>query len=289
MGRDQGPPCGIVSSSNIYVDAQNPLWLPESKPSKTIEISSSSFLRPSFTLSVFDKQNPLLRLGDTRTASANYVLPEDSLIVHRYISAASQWGQKEKFVVEIHNRGSAPLVARYVDSLPAFIKPAFHTLTIAALQDGSTGSTGKQPLPVCWREGKRALIQSVFSSFVPGVDWEISPGEAHRPAGLQVHMSLPAGQGLSITMEWRKTFLHYATYPPDPHRGFHVPSGVLLVSLPGDRDCFPNTTDPFLRSLLCHEATVYRYTEALLLSLPTPDFSTTHTHPPFNTPSATNA
>jgi len=108
------------------------------------------------------------------------------------------------------------------------------------------------------------------------VEWEISPGEAQNPAGIQAHMSLAAGEGLSIILEWRKTFLHYASYPPDPHRGFHIPSGVLLVSHPGvgeQRPLFSNTRDPFLSSLLCRESVVYRYTEALLLTLPTPDFS----------------
>jgi len=93
-------------------------------------------------------------------------------------------------------------------------------------------------------------------------------------------MHLPAGTGVSISLKWRKVFLHYASYPPDPHRGFHIPSAMLVVSLPTESEertrCRvgqAHYTPKLLDSILCGEAVVYRYTEALLLSLPTPDFS----------------
>ena len=95
-------------------------------------------------------------------------------------------------------------------------------------------------------------------------------------------MILTAGSGVSFSFEWRKAFLHYASYPPDPHRGFHIPPGVLVITFPAGREtqCREATgIAPLLQALSCAttpgtSAVTTRYTEALLVMLPTPDFST---------------
>ncbi|KYQ90776.1 hypothetical protein DLAC_09416 [Tieghemostelium lacteum] len=112
----------------------------------------------------------------------------------------------------------------------------------------------------------------------------IMPAETRSsPSTLELSFELPPNSVASMSIDFDKVFLHYTEHPPDANRGFDLGSGVvtchiqpesiptlhgesidlewspLLYTKKSSRD---NTTIP-----------VRIYTEGLLITLPTPDFS----------------
>lgn len=77
--------------------------------------------------------------------------------------------------------------------------------------------------------------------------------------------------------KFEKAFLHWTEHPPDAHRGFDIGSAVITAYLPlSHSDLTLNTLEwsPLIYGKKNPENVPFRvYTEGLLVSLPTPDFS----------------
>jgi GPI-anchor transamidase subunit T len=87
---------------------------------------------------------------------------------------------------------------------------------------------------------------------------------------LEVQLSIPGNETLSLTWEFDKSILRYTEYPPDANRGFDV---AYLPSIPAFSFMFCSNViwgSPAIISVV--GGGVLR-TPSLLLSLPTPDFS----------------
>lgn len=74
------------------------------------------------------------------------------------------------------------------------------------------------------------------------------------PAQIHTRVQVPPGRAVAIAVAFEKLLLQYAEYPPDPNHGFEIAPAVVTV-VGGDRDGY-----------------TLRLT-ALLVTLPTPDFS----------------
>lgn len=79
-----------------------------------------------------------------------------------------------------------------------------------------------------------------------------------RPNQFQVDLILPAQSSAVISVEFDKAFIRLSEHPPDANRGFDVASGVARFTFIDDAAI----TEPLTR-----------FTEPLLIPLPTPDFS----------------
>lgn len=91
---------------------------------------------------------------------------------------------------------------------------------------------------------KEDVIQDIY--YRPALDRE-------RGTQLEVKLRIPPKSTVFLTYDFEKSILRYTEYPPDANRGFDVPGAVITIL---------NGTSPSnLR------------TTALLLNLPTPDFS----------------
>ena len=75
-----------------------------------------------------------------------------------------------------------------------------------------------------------------------------------RPIVLELDVVVHPESELCWSVEFDKRFLHLSQYPPDPHRGFDLSPGAFVVSAAGGG------------------SGIY-YSDALLLHVPTPDFS----------------
>jgi GPI-anchor transamidase subunit T len=100
----------------------------------------------------------------------------------------------------------------------------------------------------------------VYSHRIGGLDgvdeWLFVPPEDRLAFGrFEFTATLRRGEPLSLHIEYDKAFMVWTEYPPDAHQGFLSPSGIVTV-------------------LSADDAAAYRhYTEPLLVTLPTPDFS----------------
>ncbi|KAJ3291040.1 Subunit of the glycosylphosphatidylinositol transamidase complex-like protein [Borealophlyctis nickersoniae] len=79
-----------------------------------------------------------------------------------------------------------------------------------------------------------------------------------RPSVLEMALVLPPDSVTSLSIDFDKAFIKYTEHPPDANRGFDVGSAVITLPL-----------DPSVPTGRQERM----YTEALLISLPTPDFS----------------
>jgi len=78
-----------------------------------------------------------------------------------------------------------------------------------------------------------------------------------RPTVIEANLSIPKNSTTRLILDIDKAYMRYTDYPPDSHRGFDVPSGVVLVK-PIDGEAREG------RRI---------YTTSTLLDMPTPDFS----------------
>jgi len=85
-------------------------------------------------------------------------------------------------------------------------------------------------------------------------DLVIIPALVRRRTNMiEYSMDIPPQSSVLITLQFEKAFLHWTEHPPDANRGFDLGSAVVTVH---------------------DDSKDYRiYSEALLVSLPTPDFS----------------
>lgn len=102
--------------------------------------------------------------------------------------------------------------------------------------------------------GERKDSGLVKMKYVPGVD-------RTRPYVLETELKLCPRCTVDVSIEFERTFLKWNEYLPDASHGFYIPSGVLDVYFDSQN---------FTRAGITSERV---HTEAILVSLPTPDFS----------------
>ncbi len=80
-----------------------------------------------------------------------------------------------------------------------------------------------------------------------------------KPYSMELVLSIPARSSLKIVLQFEKSILQWLEYPPDANHGFYV--GSACISYIDETSC-------------CNISSLTRlYTQTLLVSLPTPDFS----------------
>lgn len=157
------------------------------------------------------------------TSDFNKVLPkqETPLLVSRSLTGYSQ--DRGGMRVTLHNPQDKDVSLVYFESLPWFMRIYLHTLQVSG----------------------NGTIENQF--FKPAID-------RTRPTHLELALTIPAGQSLTLTYQFDKSLLLFSEYPPDANHGFAIEPAVVKIIENG--------------------STVYQLrTASLLLTLPTPDFS----------------
>jgi phosphatidylinositol glycan class T len=136
---------------------------------------------------------------------------------------------------EITNHAPHTVEVLYLEMVPWFFRLFLHTLSVS---------------------GASVLHQH----YEPAKDRE----RAHM---LELHLSLPPLSTSSLSLQFNRAYLKWTEHKPDAHHGFYVNSAVLTAVL---SECLNCTTT----SSSDQDLTMLRlYSEPLLISLPTPDFS----------------
>lgn len=168
---------------------------------------------------------------------ANQALEVPSIRATRYAAGYGQ--EKGRLVTKIFNRASKSIPVVLFDVLPWYLRVYFHTLVVT----NSNGNT----------------VEPLRKEFSLGVD-------RVRPYSMELVLSLPPKSTTTVEIAFEKSILKWLEYPPDANHGFYVAPAV--VSYPCDADkCLQQCLD---------EDSPRRnrvFTEAVLMNLPTPDFS----------------
>ncbi|KAI8825734.1 GPI transamidase component PIG-T [Fimicolochytrium jonesii] len=121
------------------------------------------------------------------------------------------------------------------DAVPWYLKLYLHTL-----RTETTAGNGAD------------IVKDLF--FQPAID-------RGRPAVLEMAMTLPANSTTTLYIDFDKAFIKYTEHPPDANRGFDIGAAIITFTTPSGEDGDV-------------QGKTHRiYTESVLVSLPTPDFS----------------
>ncbi|XP_076449628.1 GPI-anchor transamidase component PIGT-like [Babylonia areolata] len=165
---------------------------------------------------------------------------------HRYVTGYGL--EKGGVSCLIYNTLSTTLPILYMDSLPWFTRVFFKSVRVES----------------------RGTEVPYKIHYIPGRDRE-------RSYHLEMAFTLPPRSVTKVSLQFERAFLKWTEYPPDANHGFYINSAVISVNLPSDKTFIaPSHNTSTLLDMVSDESLshfVRLYTESLLVSLPTPDFS----------------
>jgi len=160
-------------------------------------------------------------------------------------------------VTQIRNSGAEAVTVVLYDVLPWYLRVYFHTLRVEARLSHNR---------------IRTLVPA-RSEFVPGLD-------RSKPYTVELVVTLPPNSVTKVSVDFEHSILKWNEYPPDANKGFYVGPALVTTLLRPDQtqglslDPRHSTLkDQLTRHSTTDRVLVQLYTEPLLISLPTPDFS----------------
>ncbi len=202
-----------------------------------------------------------------------------TLEVQRYFTGYGQ--EFGGIAVHLTNTGNTPLNITYYEVLPWFLRVYFHTFHITTHPLLSQNEEESE-----LQAGKDKNNNNNNGNIdVPNSQYQhrYIPAESrYTPSVIEISsLLLPPRTITTFTVHFEKAFLHYTEHPPDANRGFDIGSAIVTVHLNGSFNQGRNGLEwsPVLYPSSSSSGkgsstnTMRIYTEGLLVSLPTPDFS----------------
>lgn len=251
FGQGLNGACKLATSSKIYLDITDKDFEVSPKPSKTIDSKRGG---SDTTFAEFDVKKLTSESSKMMNIAVvnkkNKQIPITSpppLYAKRFLQGTGK--ERGKIVNQITNTHWSALNIVTLENIPWFVPIYLHTLKL------KIGNKEIQPKAI---------------KYIPGV-------QRKQPYHLEVALTIPPRTTLEMSIEFDYIFLRWQEYPPDANHGQYVSSAVISTMLPM---ALNYTSAPIETSLYaeCFNATRSSYflrihTEALLINLPTPDFS----------------
>lgn len=256
--------CPLASMSTIYVDVSNNgsvgTYRLSPEPTQLVISGEGTHKR---SLAIYDIKHHVAQGRFNLAAQYEkphiyWIIPEPPLHITRYIQG---YGLERGGIVNRikNNHPTKPVRVVLLDVIPWFLPVYLHTLKISS--------------------GSRQL-KAEHVSYQPGRDRE-------RPHHLELTIMLPPAAETVVSYEFERAFLKWTEYPPDANHGFYAGAAVLSALLdepvanysgdislcPSLRHCITGTASALDAKDSSRKQFVRIYTETLLVSLPTPDFS----------------
>ncbi|XP_006839316.1 PREDICTED: GPI transamidase component PIG-T isoform X4 [Chrysochloris asiatica] len=253
-------PCPLASESRIYVDITN-----FNQDNDTLEVSPAPTTTYQDTVLGTRKTYAVYDLHDTALITSSRHLnlqlkwkrrpdseapPVPFLHAQRYVSGYGlQKGELSTLLYNTHPYRAFPVLL--LDTVPWYLRLYVHTLTIT--------SKGKENKPS-------------YIHYQPAQD-------RLQPHLLEMLVQLPASSVTKVSIQFERALLRWTEYTPDPNHGFYVSPSVLSALVPSIVATNPVDWEkgPLFNTLfpISDDSSYFvrLYTEPLLVSLPTPDFS----------------
>ncbi|KAL7744873.1 hypothetical protein ACLKA6_007156 [Drosophila palustris] len=257
--------CELASSSKIYVQRNEQGERFQLVPPPHDEVTS---IRGGYTslYGVYDLQQLFDREQGARLFNIAWVGAKDNNRKHRTLSLPPIYahryllgnGQKRgRIATEISNTHYESLPVVLLELIPWYVHAYLHTLSIR-IKSQHRHEYGPKELPF-------KLLH-----YSPGKQREL-------PTHLEIGFVLPAQSSALITIEVDYLLLKWLEYPPDANHGHYIGAAVISSQLPMGRNytALPLEGHLFKDSFNASRPsyTLTLRTEALIVSLPTPDFS----------------
>jgi len=252
FGIGVGTACPMADTSQIFVDVSGGNFQLNPAPDREVLTGSGMNVR---NYGVYDVKS-FSPDGRIKNLSARHSKPHIYGIVHSPVLTASRHltgaGQERGGIrASIKNMGKEPITVVYLDVVPWFLRLYLHTLKI---------TVDNEPL------------KPIHTHYIPGVD-------RARPYHLELVLKLPARSTTTISIQFEHSMLRWVEYPPDANHGFYVGSATITARIPDNRNATLLAPEDSTLSYAIWgnppsvNTVVHIFTEILLVSLPTPDFS----------------
>lgn len=249
FGQGLNGACVLSSSSMIYLDVTNKDFDMTPKPNNVIlsKRGGTESLYAEFDIQKLSK-NRLFNLAIVN--KKDKIIPLSTpppLFAKRFLMGTGK--ERGKIVNQITNSHWSSLNIVILENVPWFVPIYLHTLKL---------TIGNQ------------VIQPTAVKYIPGE-------QRVRCYHLEVAIKIPARSTLELSIDFDYIFLKWQEYPPDAHHGHYIGPALISTMLPM---ALNYTSIPIDGSLFAHSFNASRqsyylmlHTEALLINLPTPDFS----------------
>lgn len=246
--------CVLASSSIVYVDVTSNFtnyYQLSMEPTKFVNLDRGGFTRRYAVYDLgSDKFPAIFSISSRSLVKEPKILPKSPppIVAHRYLVGYGQ--ERGGITTRIHNNHWSDIDIIFSDQIPWFIEIYLHTLNIE--------SNGK-------------LIRHKILHYVPGQP-------RTRSYYMEIALRLPAQSITTLTIKFNYVFLKWQEYPPDANHGFYIGSAVISTVLPTAKNytAIPSSGSLFA-DVFDHKIQrnypVRIYTEIILVTLPTPDFS----------------
>lgn len=258
--------CELAESSKIYVQRNELGERYQLVPEPVHEVKTTRGGH-SVVYSVYDMYEQFKEAGERlfnvawlapKSANRRRNLAKPSLppvTVHRYLLGHGQ--ERGRIVTEVTNSHYDALPIMLQEVIPWYVHAYLHTLSIR-----------RKPQRVNEYGGQRLTFKLLH--YTPGKQREL-------PSHLEIGFMLPGQTSALISIDVDYLLLKWLEYPPDANHGHYIGSAIVSSQLPMGRNY---TALPPEGHLFEHSFNATRpsyvlslHTEALIVSLPTPDFS----------------
>ncbi|EGC37953.1 hypothetical protein DICPUDRAFT_29464 [Dictyostelium purpureum] len=245
--------CPLASTSKVYIQKQDNLETGlKVSPDPESQQSNQQYL-------VYDlkkyKEPLKLKLNWYRNFDRSNKYPTP-VVAHTHLTGYGQ--ERGGISTQIFNNQNHPVNITYFQAIPWYLRLYFHTLKFNI------------------NNKEYADRDFLFK--------KISPAETRSsPSSIELSFEMPPNSVASFSVDFDKVFLHYTEHPPDANRGFDLGSGVVTAYIDLEKNKNTPLKDDAINLEWSTETYQHKkqqsivpiriYTEGLLITLPTPDFS----------------
>lgn len=227
--------CPLASSTSIYISSEDGSQLNQASLGEKV----GEFTR--FDVKLLLDRGVYNIIAHYPPSSQKRILSRPPLLhATRYLTGYGQ--EKGGIVTRITNNSNKEHNVVFLDVIPWFLRVYSHTLAIKT-------SKGKS-------------LQPKAMKFTPGIDRQ-------RPYAIEFIIKLPPNVDTLISVDFERSLLKWSEYPPDANKGFYVGSALISTVLPANL----TTIEPLSEPPFEGKRLLRIFTEPILVSLPTPDFS----------------
>ncbi|XP_055603246.1 GPI transamidase component PIG-T [Uranotaenia lowii] len=245
--------CVLADSSKVYVDVTDRDYDMTQKPTNIVHSTrgGSSSVFYEYDIKQYEKKQRMFNVAaiDKRDPNIISLTPPPPIYSKRFISGVGQ--ERGRIVTRITNAHWSDLNLLIFENIPWFVPIYLHTLKITTKDDHK--------------------IHPQTVKYIPGRQRE-------RPSQLEIAFTIPKRSTVELSFDFDYIFLKWQEYPPDASHGYYLQPSIISVMLPVARNytSLPREASLLRDSFNASQANGYFLqirTEALLLTLPIPDFS----------------
>ncbi|KAM9968994.1 hypothetical protein ACTFIW_000401 [Dictyostelium discoideum] len=264
--------CPLASRSKIYIQKQpslnTNLKITNIGGNNNIDQQQQQSEKETDNFYIYDlmkysTNKPLkLKMNWLKSFKRNFETP---VVAHSHLTGYGQ--ERGGIATQIFNTENYAINITYFQAIPWYLRLYFHTLKFN-IESGGEKSIDNNSSPFLLYKN-------------------ISPAETRSsPSTIELSFEMPPNSVASMSIEFDKVFLHYTEHPPDANRGFDLGSGVVTafikssngnegdaIHLEWSNETYNNNNNNNRNNDKSSIIPVRIYTEGLLITLPTPDFS----------------